>query len=176
MSSFPATYLGCLSALGTLQSPFWNPMIERVEKKKLSLWKANYLPLGGRTNVIYVTPSTLPVYYMSLLECPVSMVNHIHKLQRDFLWQVKILTRNIIYWIGISLEAQKGCSFGVRPRRQMNHARLGKWLWRIGEDGDSLRKQVIIAKYGVLRNGWDIQSPTYHSSRIWRGILSVKDS
>ena len=58
----------------------------------------------------------------------------------------------------------------------MNCALLGKLLWRLREDKDSLWKQVLVAKYGILRDGWDIQQPNYRTSRLWRGIVSCRDA
>lgn len=57
----------------------------------------------------------------------------------------------------------------------MNQALLGKWLWRIGKDGLNLWKNVLLAKYGALRNRWDAQGPNSLSSRLWRRILSSKE-
>lgn len=34
----------------------------------------------------------------------------------------------------------------------MNQALSGKWLWRIGEDGDNLWKRVFVAKYGFEKS------------------------
>ena len=57
----------------------------------------------------------------------------------------------------------------------MNQALLGKSLWRIGEDPDGLWRQVLEMKYGLSRNGWDIQVATKNSSAVWKGITSVKN-
>ena len=58
----------------------------------------------------------------------------------------------------------------------MIHALSGQWLWRTGEEQDSLWSQVLVAKYGIRRNGWDIQCPTYHDSGLWKGIKFVKET
>ena len=56
----------------------------------------------------------------------------------------------------------------------MNRALLGKWLWRIGERSNSLWKHLIMTKYGVRRNGWDVLGPTHRFFGLWRGINSIK--
>ena len=38
-----------------------------------------------------------------------------------------------------------------------------------------LWKQIILAKYGYLRLGWDIKAPCYHCSALWRGISAMKE-
>lgn len=72
------------------------------------------------------------------------------------------------------LEKQKSeGGLGFKAFKSMNQALLDKWLWRIGERGDSLWKQVLVAKYKVLRDGWEIQNPNYQSSNLWKGIVST---
>jgi hypothetical protein len=44
-----------------------------------------YLSKGGRTILIKGTLSNLPMYFMSIFPLPVSVANHIEKLQRNFL-------------------------------------------------------------------------------------------
>lgn len=58
----------------------------------------------------------------------------------------------------------------------MNAALLYKWLWRIGEESDSLWTNVIVAKYNVRRNGGEISDQTLGCSSQWRGIISTKES
>ena len=55
-------------------------------ERKLSTWKANYLSLGGRIKLIKAVLGNLPIYFMLILKCPVSVINRIEKLQREFLW------------------------------------------------------------------------------------------
>lgn len=63
---------------------------------------------------------------------------------------------------------------GIRPMRLMNNALLGKWLWRIENDTDSLWNRIITAKYGVKRDGCDIYGPPNQCSCLWKGITSIK--
>lgn len=60
---------------------------------------------------------------------------------------------------------------GIRPLRHINNALLGKWFWRLGEDDHSLWRQIIVAKYSVLRDGWFINGVP----RGRKGIVSVMD-
>ena len=39
---------------------------------------------------------------------------------------------------------------GIRRFGLFNQALLGKWLWRFGREGNSLWRQVIATKYGVI--------------------------
>lgn len=57
----------------------------------------------------------------------------------------------------------------------MNGALLGKVVvltW----GGYLQLRQIILAKYKLERNRWDISNSSYHHSALWKGIISVKDS
>lgn len=61
VGSFPTTYLGLPLCLARIAKSIWNLVLERVEKK-LSMWKAGYLSLGGGLTLINVVLSNLPIY------------------------------------------------------------------------------------------------------------------
>eukprot|EP00268_Persea_americana_P060859 TRINITY_DN7630_c0_g1_i4.p1 TRINITY_DN7630_c0_g1~~TRINITY_DN7630_c0_g1_i4.p1 ORF type:complete len:129 (-),score=20.04 TRINITY_DN7630_c0_g1_i4:855-1241(-) len=58
----------------------------------------------------------------------------------------------------------------------MDQALLGKWLWRLGDESVGLWKQLLIGKYSISRNGWDVHDVLDKASAIWKGILSVKEN
>ena len=53
---------------------------------------------------------------------------------------------------------------------------MGKWLWRIGEQLDSLWRHIIQSKYGVRRDGWDVSRLSHRCSSLWRDIEGIKDT
>lgn len=63
--ALPSSYLGFPQCIGAASKSLWYPVIKRMEKK-LALWKANYLFLGGRITLIKVDFAILPIYFMSL--------------------------------------------------------------------------------------------------------------
>ena len=73
--------------LGALfkSSRMWDIVEERF-RKRLSLWKRQYLSKGGRLTLIKSTISSLPIYFMSLFVIPQKMCTRLEKIQRDFLW------------------------------------------------------------------------------------------
>lgn len=105
-----------------------------------------------------------------------SIVNRIEKLERDFLWQGREEKRkfHLLEWRSICQPKKMG-GLGIRPLKLVNQALLGKWLSRIGEDNNSLWRKIILAKYELGRNGWDIGGPSYRHSAIWKGITSVRE-
>lgn len=86
--SLPACYLALPLCLWSAKRLLWSLVVERVERTPLA-WNANYLSLGGRMTPMRSVLSNLPVYYMPIFKCPISVVNRIEKLQQDFFveWQ-----------------------------------------------------------------------------------------
>lgn len=73
VGSFPTSYLGLLLSIGSVSKSLWNPVVERVEQK-LASWKARYLSVGGRITLIMAAHANLPNYFMSIFQCPASVV------------------------------------------------------------------------------------------------------
>ena len=81
----PLLYLG-LPIRGKVRSKeVWNPVVENF-KRKLSMWKRNYLSLVGRITLIKVSSSNLPVYCMFLLKMTVEVREKLDRLRREYLW------------------------------------------------------------------------------------------
>lgn len=57
---------------------------------------------------------------------------------------------------------KKEGELGFRPLKQMTQALLAKLLSSSKEDRDSLGKQILVTKYDLNRNGWDVQGLSYH--------------
>ena len=114
---------------------------------------------------------------MPILKCPAAIINRIEKLQRDFLWQGCEESKKIrlVNW-KIVCSPKDSSGLGIRPLRNMNQALLGKWLWRLGKDSDGLWRSILIDKYKVRRNGWDISPPSQMCSTFQKGIYSIKDN
>ena len=71
--SLPATYLGLQLCLGVASKVLWSPVVERMERK-LALWKAKYLSLGGHT-IIKLDLSNLPSISCLCLDVPLLLLN-----------------------------------------------------------------------------------------------------
>lgn len=46
-------------------------------------------------------------------------------------------------------QPKKNGGLGIRPIKLMNKVLLGEWLWRLGEENNSLWRQIVLAKYKV---------------------------
>lgn len=78
--SFPSTYLGLPLCTVIVSPALCSPVIDRVGKR-LASWKAKYLSLGGCIILIKSALSMLPIYFMSVFKCPMSVVRRIEKYE-----------------------------------------------------------------------------------------------
>ncbi|CAN0887261.1 Putative ribonuclease H protein At1g65750 [Linum grandiflorum] len=75
--------------------------------------------------------SNLPVYFMSILRAPASVITRIEKIQNRFLWEGVSEERkyHLVRWDLVKTEKSRG-GLGVLDLDLMNKALLSKWAWR----------------------------------------------
>ena len=83
--SLPSTYLGLPLGASHKSVKVWDGVEERM-RKKLALWKGQFISKGGRITLIRSTLASMPTYLMSLLRMPREVKLRLEKIQRDFLW------------------------------------------------------------------------------------------
>ena len=86
IGSLSSTYLGLPLGAGHKAMTVWDSVEEQM-RKRLALWKRSYISKGGRITLIKSSLASLPLYQMSLVRMPVSVVKRLEKLQRSFLWE-----------------------------------------------------------------------------------------
>lgn len=93
------------------------------------------------------------------------------------MWQGKEAKKkyHLVNWATVCKSKKEG-GLGLTSIKLMSQALLGKWLWRLGEEQNSLWGQVIYAKYEVSGNGWDLSGLSYRFSTLWKGITSVREA
>ena len=82
--SLPSTYLGLPFGASHKSVMVWDGVEERM-RKKLALWKRQFISKGGRITLIRSTLASMPTYLMSLLRMPRVVKLRLEKIQRDFL-------------------------------------------------------------------------------------------
>lgn len=82
-SFWPSTYLGLPLYEKPSSLTFWQPIIDKIEKRLLS-WQRSHLSKGGRLTLLNATLTNLPTYYLSLFHLPSKVANIIESTYRNF--------------------------------------------------------------------------------------------
>ena len=138
IGALPTTYLGLpLRAPHNLVS-MWDVIEERF-RKRLSLWKRQFLSKGGRLTLLRNTLSSLLVYLMSLFRLLRKVKLRLERIQRDFLWGGGSLEKkpHLVKWSTMCFDKKQG-GLGVRCFFKLDSAHLSKWLWRFANERYSL--------------------------------------
>ena len=127
VGSLPTTYLGLPLGARHKSTMVWDAVEEKF-RKRLALWKRQYISKGGRLALIQSTLCCMPTYLMSLFRIPKSISMRLERIQREFLWGGGALDRKIhnVNWKIVSLSRDRG-GLGIRKLSSLNKALLGKW-------------------------------------------------
>ncbi|RVW23312.1 LINE-1 reverse transcriptase-like [Vitis vinifera] len=130
VGSLPSHYLGLPLGVPNRATSMWDGVEERI-RRRLALWKRQYISKGGRITLIKSTLASLPTYQMSIFRMPKSVAKRVEKTQRDFLWGGGNLEGKVhlVKWDAVCTEKHKG-GLGLRRIATLNRALLGKWIWR----------------------------------------------
>ena len=145
-------------------------------RRRLALWKRQYLSKGGRITLIKSMLASIPLYQMSLFRMPKSVARRLEKLQRDFLWGgVNGGNKaHLVKW-KVCADKEKG-GLGLRKLVCLNKVLLGKWIWMFARAKEELWKKVLEAKYGQEDFGWRTRKANgVFGVGVWKKILKESD-
>ncbi|RVW43589.1 LINE-1 reverse transcriptase-like [Vitis vinifera] len=142
--TLPSVYLGLPLGAHHKAISMWDGVEERM-RRRLALWKRQYISKGGRITLIKSTLASIPIYQLSLFRMP----------------KIEV----------VCTQKEKG-GLGIRKIDLLNKALLGKWIWRFAFEKDILWKKVIGVKYGQEGFGW--RTNEAHGAfgvGVWKEIL-----
>lgn len=146
--------------------------IPEKAEKRLTLWKAQYLSLGGRVTLINSVLDSLPTYVMSLFPIPACVIKRLNKLRRDFLWKGNKEEGATIWSNGRWCSTDQG-GLGIRNLRTQNNSLLMKWLCRFSAEESTLWKEVISNKFGQSSPWCSNEVNSTYRMVVWRAIRSL---
>ncbi|RVX01885.1 Transposon TX1 uncharacterized 149 kDa protein [Vitis vinifera] len=145
VGQLPTVYLGLPLGAPNRASYVWDGVEEKM-RRKLALWKRQFLSKGGRTTLIKSTLASIPLDNGG---------NKAH----------------LIKWEVVSTDKKKG-GLGLRKLVWLNKALLGKWVWRFARAKEELWKKVLEAKYGQEEFGWRTRKANgVFGVGVWKEIL-----
>ncbi|KAG5616439.1 hypothetical protein H5410_016263 [Solanum commersonii] len=176
IKKLPIVYLGMPLGSEHKAEKNWDGIIEKT-KKKLAIWKSQYLSLGGRVTLINSVLDSLPTYVMSIFPIPNRIVMILDALSRNFLWQGNKLEKgfNLVKWYVVQQRKKNG-GLGVRNLKVHNMSLLSKWLWRYSQEEQALWKEIINHKYGQEDFWCTSEVNETYGVRVWRTIRNLWES
>ena len=126
VGELPSCYLGLPLGAPLKSMAVWDG-VEECFRRRLAMWKRQYISKGGRLTLIQSIFSSMPIY-MFVFYLPRKVRLRLEKIQRDFLWGRGALVQkpHLVRWNLICLDKKKG-GLGVRNLALMNKALLCKW-------------------------------------------------
>ncbi len=172
IGSLPFTYLGL--PLGTTRPRVvdFAPLLDRVERRLTA--SSMFLPQGGRLTLINSVLSSIPTYYMSSLQLPVTVIKAIDTTRKNCLCRgnnPSFTRKSLASWDRVCTPKEKG-GLGVINLRVQNTALLLKHMVKFYNGADLPWVKLI--------------SQTYYDSKVphlmvnkgsfwWRDITSLAD-
>lgn len=108
------------------------PLIQKITKK-LAMWKAPMLSIGGRVTLINATLTAMPVYMMQTFMMPKWVIKQIDKVRRRFLWhghkEQNARFMSLASWELVIKTKQQG-GLGVKNLLTFNRALLAKIMFQ----------------------------------------------
>ena len=115
---------------------------------KMQGWKEKLLSQASREVLIKAMIQAMPTFTMNCFKLPKGLCKDIESLIRKFWWGYKGDERKIhwVSWKKLCLPKNQG-GLGFKDLEQFNLALLGKQVWRLIHNIDSLLYKVIKVKY-----------------------------
>ena len=137
-STLLSSYLGLPLGARFKDMAIWDGAEERL-RKRLSIWKRQYISKWGRLTLIRSTLSNMPIHCMSLFYMPRSVRLRLERIQRNFLWGGGALERkpHLVDRSIVCSDKRKG-GLGVRNSALLNKALLCKWNWHFTVEREAL--------------------------------------
>jgi hypothetical protein len=155
----------------------WGWLIKKFEKR-LDHWCNRWLTLGGRLVLIKAVLVSQPVFWMSMVAIPSSILERLRQLIYTFLWSGGKEKKRIhlCNWDNLARPKKAG-GWGIKNLVFFNKALAEKSLWR-GLSTEGIWKKVIKDKYlpYVSVSRWfrlETRSQG-DSSPVWRNLLKSK--
>ncbi|KAJ0454927.1 putative RNA-directed DNA polymerase [Helianthus annuus] len=154
VDTFPFKFLGLCVGSNMNRTMNWQPVVD-VFEKRLSIWKASLLSIGGRVVLIRSVLESLPCYYFSLYRAPVKVIHDLEALIRKFLWGGNSEVKKVhwVAWERVASPVSMG-GLGLQHLKDINTALLSKWGWRYKNEQGSLWVKVINALHDG-KSDWD---------------------
>ncbi|KAL0367896.1 UNVERIFIED_CONTAM: hypothetical protein Scaly_1008500 [Sesamum calycinum] len=164
----PVRYLGIPLAAQRLSVRDYSPLVDQIANS-IFRWAAKSLSFAGRLELIRSVIQGVECFWLQIFPLPVVVVEKIHRLCRNFLWNSK---RAPVAWEDICHPKNEG-GLGIRHTQTWNVALLARVLWNIHRKADTLWVQWVDAIYLKGGSVWDWQ-PRKGDSPLLQRLAEIR--
>ncbi|KAJ1702306.1 hypothetical protein LUZ63_002085 [Rhynchospora breviuscula] len=172
-ASLPIIYLGLPLTCKRPDRLCFQMLIDKVNAK-LAGWKSSLLSRAGRIVLTSSVLSSTPIFFMSVFQLPVWVVNAIDKTRRNFIWKGRSgKGLPLLAWSRVCLPKALG-GFGIIDLRLQNISLLLRWIWRLYSHPSSMWSTIAAQLFSkrdvnIPPLGWN-----NNGSFFWKQILSLR--
>ncbi|GAA0160574.1 reverse transcriptase [Lithospermum erythrorhizon] len=165
--AMPFTYLGIPIYKGKKQIFLFDGLIEKI-REKLQSWGSNFLSFGGRIALLQSVLTTLPMYFLQVMQMPAAVYNKIEIIFNKFLWDGMTWCK----WSKACAPYAEG-GLNMRSLPDIHQAFMQKAWFRMRE-GNCLWSKFMLSKY--CKTHHPRLAPVHPShSRVWKSLHKVRD-
>lgn len=169
-------YLGLPAYMGKSKTSLFAYLKERVWKR-INGWKEKLLSKAGKETLIKAVAQAIPSYAMSCFDLTKSLCNEMSTMICRF-WRAQQDKERKMHWVSwdeMGKRKEKG-GLGYRNLHIFDLAMLAPQGWRLLQNPESLRAQILSAKYGAdgsLLEAKEKPGISYSWRSIVRGIKAL---
>ncbi|XP_074333675.1 putative ribonuclease H protein At1g65750 isoform X1 [Apium graveolens] len=170
----PGKYLGMPMCVGNKKTEVFGFLTVRVQQR-LEGWYNKELSKHGKVTLLSSAAQTIPSFWMSLFQIPVTICEDIERKMNAFLWGSGGNSKGVKWMSWRRVCKPKSCGgLGLRELRDFNLSMLAKQGWRLLTESNPLVSAVMKAKYYPNSSFLDATIGS-NPSFAWRSILAAID-
>lgn len=164
-------YLGLPSMIGKSKQELHRLLLDKAAAK-IQSWQRRNISQSGKCVLLKSVCQALPMHSMGIFYLPLYTIQSLEHLFANF-WRGGSDKINWMSWKRLCLSRNKG-GLNFRKLREWNLALLGKQVWRIVSNPNSLIGQFFKARYFPNNSFLEVNGKS-NDSFLWRGFLETQN-
>ncbi|XP_074314107.1 uncharacterized protein LOC141649312 [Silene latifolia] len=171
----PFKYLGVKISHKRLSKIDCNILVDRMINR-IRGWNSRKISYSGRLVLVKSILATIHNHWAQIFVLPVGVMERIHALCRNFLWEGedKYSKAPLVAW-NVLCQSKEYGGLGIIDSKLWNIAAIGKLVWWLASKQDHLWIKWVNNIYIKGASWWQYE-PTNYSSWAWRKICAVKNT